>query len=122
MKVFYWSPYLAHVATITAVLNSALSLKKYSKGTIDISIINSSGEWNSHKDKLMNEKINVIDIFKKEFFKSLPRYGFLKSRFSYIKIFLLSFFFLKKNDPKRVSKFFDHSFDHFFTYYTQFLI
>ena len=65
MKVFYWSPYLAHVATITAVLNSALSLKKYSKGTIDISIINSSGEWNSHKDKLMNEKINVIDIFKK---------------------------------------------------------
>ena len=96
MKVFYWSPYLSHVATITAVLNSAISLKKYSKNLIDISIINSSGEWNSHKNDLSNSDIKVIDIFKKEFFKNLPRYGFIRSRFSYLKIFFLSFFSLKK--------------------------
>ena len=91
MKIFYWSPYLSHVATITAVLNSAIALKKYSKENIDISIINSSGEWNSYKEELSKKKIKIIDIFKKEFFKNLPRYGFLKSRFSYLKIFFLSF-------------------------------
>ena len=37
MKVFYWSPYLSHVATITAVVNSAIALRKYSKNMIDIS-------------------------------------------------------------------------------------
>ncbi len=96
MKVFYWSPYLSHVATITAVLNSAISLKKYSKNLIDVSIINSSGEWNSHKNDLLNSDIKVIDIFEKEFFQRLPRYGFIRSRFSYLKIFFLSFFSLKK--------------------------
>ena len=30
-KIFYWSPYLSNVATINNVLNSALSLAKYSK-------------------------------------------------------------------------------------------
>ena len=96
MKIFYWSPYLSHVATITAVLNSAIALKKYSKEKIDISIINSSGEWNSYKEELSKKKIQTIDIFRKEFFKNLPRYGFLKSRFSYLKIFFLSFYSLKE--------------------------
>lgn len=96
MKVFYWSPYLSHVATITAVINSSISLKKYSKNLIDISIINSSGEWNSYKNELIQNNIEIIDIYKKEFFRNLPRYGFIKSRFSYLKIFCLSFFSLKK--------------------------
>ena len=96
MKVFYWSPYLSHVATITAVVNSAIALRKYSKNMIDISIINSSGEWSSYKNQLSNNKIKVVDIFKKEFFKNLPRYGYLKSRFSYLKIFIFSFFSLKQ--------------------------
>ncbi len=95
MKVFYWSPYLSHVATITAVLNSTLALKKYSKKNIDISIINSSGEWNFYKKELEQKKIDILDIFKKEYFQSLPRFGFIKSRYSYIKIFLLSFLSLK---------------------------
>ncbi len=95
MKIFYWSPYLSHVATITAVLHSAKALRKYSKKTLDISIINSSGEWNSYKEEFTNKGINILDIYKKEYFKSLPRFGFLNSRFSYIKIFLLSFLSLK---------------------------
>ena len=30
-SVYYWSPFLTHVATISAVIESAKSLKKYSK-------------------------------------------------------------------------------------------
>ena len=30
-KVFYWCPYLSHVATINNVINSAVSLAKYNK-------------------------------------------------------------------------------------------
>ena len=29
-KVYYWSPYLGNIATIKAVMNSALSLVKFS--------------------------------------------------------------------------------------------
>ena len=30
-SVYYWSPFLTHVATISAVIEYAKSLKKYSK-------------------------------------------------------------------------------------------
>ena len=30
-SVYYWSPFLTHVATISAVIESAKSLRKYSK-------------------------------------------------------------------------------------------
>lgn len=96
MKVFYWSPHISHVATVTAVINSATALSKYSQNTINSTIINSIGEWDDYKNELMEKKVNIVDIFKKESFKKLPRFGFLKSRFSYWKIFFLSFFSLKK--------------------------
>ena len=31
MQICYWCPFLTHIATIDAVKNSAISLKKYSK-------------------------------------------------------------------------------------------
>ena len=45
MKIYYWSPYLTNIATINAVKRSAISIKKYSKKTPDVSILDSSGEW-----------------------------------------------------------------------------
>ena len=46
-KIFYWSPHInKEVATVKAVLNSAISVKKYSKKLIHPYIINSVGEWN----------------------------------------------------------------------------
>ena len=49
MKIFYWSPFTSHVATIKAVINSAYALKKnYKKKTF---IINSFGEWDIYKKK-----------------------------------------------------------------------
>ena len=96
MKVFYWSPYLDHVATVTAVINSALALKKYSSKNLNISIINSAGEWNNFKKKLEKKKINILNLYQKEYFTNLPKYSFIKSRYSYLKIFILSFFSLRR--------------------------
>ena len=95
MKVFYWSPHLSHVATVSAVINSAVALCKYSQNKINSTIINSIGEWDEHKNELSKKKVNTIDIFSKKSFKDLPKYGFLKSRYSYWNIFFSSFFSLK---------------------------
>ena len=46
MNLFYWSPFLSKVATVKAVLNSAISVRKYSKKLMHPYIINSVGEWN----------------------------------------------------------------------------
>ena len=56
-------------------------------------IINAAGEW----DKLpnLNSKLNIIKL-NINYYENLPRYSFIKSRFSYIKIFLKSFIPLKK--------------------------
>lgn len=96
MKVFYWSPHISHVATVTAVINSAAALSKHSKNKINSTIINSIGEWDDYRNELSEKKVDVINIFKKESFKNLPKFGFLRSRFSYWKIFILSFFSLKR--------------------------
>ena len=68
MKVFYWSPHLSHVVTVSAVINSAVALCKYSQNTINSTIINSNGEWDKYKNEL-NEKVNIIDIFSKKTLK-----------------------------------------------------
>ena len=53
-KVFYWSPHINHqVATVKAVLNSAYSLKRYSK-KYEPMIINAFGEWNKFSQKLVS--------------------------------------------------------------------
>lgn len=100
--VYYWSPYLTNVATINAVINSAVSLKKYSK-TLKPLIINSCGEFSYHKVKLENSGVEVIDLLSFNLHKFLPSKGFLSSRFSYILIFILTFFplitFLKSKKP-----------------------
>ena len=45
-KIYYWSPFLSKVATVDAVINSAISLKKYNRKLYDVSIINVFGEFN----------------------------------------------------------------------------
>lgn len=86
-KVFYWSPHInSQVATCRAVINSAYSLKRYSK-IYEPFIINCFGEWDSFKKELEEKKINVINLFNLKI--NLPINGFLKSRIFYI---IFSFF------------------------------
>ena len=101
-QIYYWSPHLSNdIATIKSVKNSASSFKDYSN-SYSVSIIDSVGEWNGHKDFFENKKIARICLGK-DMYSSLPRGSFIKSRFSYIKIFFSSFFplvkLLKKNQP-----------------------
>ena len=64
MKIFYWSPFFTNIATIKAVIRSAESLVKfYKKQKIDVSLINSIGEWDSF-DKQINKNINIINLNK----------------------------------------------------------
>tara|TARA_B100001027_G_scaffold216024_2_gene191301 strand:- start:488 stop:1636 length:1149 start_codon:yes stop_codon:yes gene_type:complete len=103
-KIFYWSPCLDRVGTIISTINSAISLSKYDKNN-DVKIINVCGEWDQYKEMLNNNSINLVDLNFK-YFKILPKKGFFSSRFSYIVIYLLSFFplyfLLKKEQPNKI--------------------
>lgn len=94
-KIFYWSPCLNPVGTVISTINSAISLNKYGQKDYEIFLINSCGEWNEYKEKLKKNNINIIS-FKNNIFKYLPKRGYIQSRFSYLIIFILSFFPLKK--------------------------
>ena len=50
-KIFYWSPYLTNVATISAVISSIKSVKKYSKN-YEPTLINVCGEFDHFKKDL----------------------------------------------------------------------
>jgi len=101
-SVYYWSPFLTHVATISAVIESAKSLRKYSKKYEPV-IIDACGEFESYKKTLINNQINTINLTSFKYFKFLPKNGFFSSRFSYMLIFLFSFIplykVIKKKNP-----------------------
>ncbi len=93
MKIFYWSPFISKVATVTSVIKSAESILKYSKkeNNIKVAIIDAIGEWKNYK-RSIDPKIEIINLNKKNITEHLPKGSFLKSRLSYILIFFLSFF------------------------------
>ena len=95
MKLFYWSPFLSNIATVDAVVNSINSLKRYSKNEkYKTVIIDSSGEWQEKLDRISG--INIIKLYKKNYYKFLPKGNFIKSRISQMVIFILNFNLLRK--------------------------
>ena len=64
MKIFYWSPFLSQIATISSVLRSAQSITNYSIKKHSISIIDSVGEWENYN---YLENIDFINLYKKSF-------------------------------------------------------
>ena len=103
MKIYYWCPYLTNIATIKSVLRSAKSVSKYdkSKNSNEISILNSSGEWDFQKKNSSNIKIQNLCPF--SFHKLLPKEGLIRSRLSFLIILMVNFFPLinkiKKEKP-----------------------
>jgi len=103
MQICYWCPFLTHIATIDAVKNSAVSLRKYSKNShiSKIKILNSYGEWSFYKDN--TDDISVHDLQKHNFFKIMPKEGFLLSKLTFVIVFLLNIVplikFVKKEKP-----------------------
>ena len=102
-KIFYWAPFFSEIATIRAVLNSAISISKFSKGNIKPTLINVIGEWDNYNEIILENNIEVIDLKLKKHFKKKNINGFFFSRYYQIKIFILAFlpliFILKKNKP-----------------------
>lgn len=96
MKILYWSPYINEVATIKAVTNSIISLKKYSKKKFNPIILDAVGEWRSKKNYLNDNNIELIKFFNIDIINYLPKLGFIKSRLTYFIIFFLTIFKLHK--------------------------
>jgi glycosyltransferase involved in cell wall biosynthesis len=103
IKIFYWSPFIDHVATIKAVINSAHSVKKFSKNKVPY-IIDVFGEWIPYYEEINNKEIKIIKLYKYNLKKFLPKGSFIKSRISFILIFLFNFYSLisliKKEKPQ----------------------
>ena len=96
MKIFYWSPFISKVATVLSVVKSAESILKYSKKkeAINVALIDAIGEWKNYESKI-NPKIEIIKLNEINFLKYLPKGGFIKSRISYLFIFIFNFFKLR---------------------------
>jgi glycosyltransferase involved in cell wall biosynthesis len=94
-KIIYWSPHLTNIGTINSVLNSIKSLKKFSNNTLQIEVLNLFGEWENHRNYLKNLQVDIINLLNPKINKYIPKHSFLKSRFSYIFFFIISFYSLR---------------------------
>ena len=94
-KLYYWSPGFVHIATFKAVINSANSIDKYSYN-YESSLINFFGEFNQYKEIIDKKKIKLINLFNENILNNLPKFGRIRSRISFLIIFIISFFPLKK--------------------------
>ena len=88
-KIFYWSPCLNNIGTIKSTVNSALSLTKYDQNN-EVYIINACGEWNDYQKLFSNNSIKFLKL-NFDYFKFLPKEGYINSRLSYFLIYILSF-------------------------------
>lgn len=86
--IYYWSPCLTNVGTIKSTLNSSIALARYNSN-YEVVLLNVFGEWSDCKRYLNNNGVKVKDLtFNYNNF--LPKYGFIKSRISYILISFIS--------------------------------
>jgi len=89
-NIYYWSPFLVNIATNQAVVNFACSISKYGEN-FKSSIINFFGEFQKYERKISENKVNLINFYPKNIYNLFPRHGYLKSRISFIIIYILSF-------------------------------
>ncbi len=103
MKIYYWSPFFSNIATEKAVINSIDSINRYSNKKISASLLETIGEWKNQEKKILEKKINVKRISNFNLIKYLPKFGFIKSRISYLIVFLFTVYklhrFLKTEKP-----------------------
>ena len=103
-KIYYWSPHFVDIATPKAVVNSACSVQKYSD-RYDCKVLNFYGEFNKFKRKLNRQNVKLINYFKFDILKYLPKYGKINSRLSLLIMFLIGFFPLKSLIKKEKPEF-----------------
>ena len=90
-QVYFWAPFNSKIGTINSVINSIISIDKYSKKKFNSYLIDSTNEWINYRNKF-----NVINLRKnKRDFRKNKNKGFFWSRFFYLNIFLTCFLPLK---------------------------
>ena len=104
-NIFIWSPFTSKIGTINNVINSSYSLIKFSKlKELNIKLINVFGEWNLFETEIKDKKIETINLDSAKFINKWNKEGFIKSRVSYLLIFIFSFLpllkLIKKEEPK----------------------
>jgi len=93
IKVLYWSPFIGRVATIKSVINSAKSLNLYSN-KFNAIILDCFDEWNYYKKDILINNTKIIKL-NRQFKIDIDSFGFLKSRFIYVKSFFKLYWNLK---------------------------
>jgi len=101
-NAIFWCPFISKVGTISAVIESAKSLKSSKK--FECEVISVFGEFDEYSNILLKDKIKLIKLTNFNFIKKLPNKGFFRSRLSYILIIFLSviplYLYLRKNQNK----------------------
>jgi glycosyltransferase involved in cell wall biosynthesis len=101
MKVVYWAPYVGHVGTIKAVINSAISMRRY--GCHDVSLIKNHSEWEGHEDQIVSEGINIVDFGLKKWLPNLNKTGAFRSRLYMLVVSFIGFIqlwmYVRKHRP-----------------------
>ena len=57
--ICYWSPFISNVATVKAVINSALSINMYAEHKYESLILDVFGEWKTN----VNSKIYNLKFY-----------------------------------------------------------
>ena len=91
MYIFASLTCLNKVGTVKSTINSVLSLSKYSNSKFVPIVINACGEWDEYKDFFKSNNIKIVNLSPFNYYKYLPKTGFIQSRLSYITIFIFSF-------------------------------
>ena len=94
-KIFYWSPFIVNIATPKAVINSAISFNRYSQ-EFTAYIINFFREFDDFKNNHGLNENNFINSYNINILKYLPKNGKIKSRITFLIIFLMSILPLHK--------------------------
>ena len=101
-KVYYWSPFLSPIATCKAVINSAFSIEKFGNNH-ESYILNFFNEFSLFRNEIKKKNIKIINFYKFNFFRHLPYEGKIRSRISFIILFIFGIFplfkKLKTNKP-----------------------
>ena len=78
-KLYFWAPFNSKIGTINSVINSLISIDKYSKKKFASYLIDSTNEWMAY-----NDKFNVIELRKnKKDFRKAKNKGYFWSRIFY---------------------------------------
>ena len=88
-SILYWSPCLNPVGTVKSTINSAIAVSRYSKDKFNVQLINTCGEWSGYENICKYNNVEMYN-FGYNFYKLLPKTGFLASRFSYLMIIIFS--------------------------------